>query len=429
MAYTIETRTVDGTAIFGFSPPALQGYWDGLTGAYDNIDQKASVVYEGSDWAAILWANNDDELLLEVEGWVGNATTDDLKGWDKIVINGTSFNRSAANTFSTLYSSSSSTYKIRTRWIWTGVSTSPFPNSTGVTVTWQHNGYAPTQGSISLNQIHQEAGGSSGTSVTINDADVRGKSWYGRLTTTPASGATQDFADFYYPRLMAGEHSGTTYPTRIWASGQSTTYGTSNRSGRCDARWIRQVHGGWNPPQRHAVIIGAAVQADGTDTIIYMALGAYNTGTTTRKYVSYGDTEYTASSLLTEVYRIPGVSADEVAMYSVSTLNGVDTSNGFYYQNEDPTTTSNFNQGPTWTGAAYLSTNSTTSFTSLSNTSYRYGRQFRALHITSDAEILSSYFAAHFRIILRKAPTSSAGYWTRDIGLNLRGDLYTDTTP
>jgi hypothetical protein len=32
----------------------------------------------------------------------------------------------------------------------------------------------PTSGSISLNQIHVEAGGGSGTSATINDSDIRG---------------------------------------------------------------------------------------------------------------------------------------------------------------------------------------------------------------------------------------------------------------
>ena len=31
----------------------------------------------------------------------------------------------------------------------------------------------PTSGAISLNQMHTEAGGTSGTEVSINDADIR----------------------------------------------------------------------------------------------------------------------------------------------------------------------------------------------------------------------------------------------------------------
>lgn len=48
----------------------------------------------------------------------------------------------------------------------------------------------PTSGAISLNQIHIEAGGSSGTSVSLNDADVR------RLKDG-SSGASSAFNSFY----------------------------------------------------------------------------------------------------------------------------------------------------------------------------------------------------------------------------------------
>lgn len=45
-------------------------------------------------------------------------------------------------------------------------------------------------GAISLNDIHVEAGGSSGTSVSINDADVRG-------LIGKSSGATMSFSEWY----------------------------------------------------------------------------------------------------------------------------------------------------------------------------------------------------------------------------------------
>ena len=47
-----------------------------------------------------------------------------------------------------------------------------------------------TSGAISLNDIHVEAGGTSGTTVSMNDADVRG-------LISKASGATMSFSEWY----------------------------------------------------------------------------------------------------------------------------------------------------------------------------------------------------------------------------------------
>ena len=47
-----------------------------------------------------------------------------------------------------------------------------------------------TSGAISLNQIHVEAGGSSGTTASLNDADIRG-------LIGKASGATMSFSEWY----------------------------------------------------------------------------------------------------------------------------------------------------------------------------------------------------------------------------------------
>ena len=64
-----------------------------------------------------------------------------------------------------------------------------------------------SSGAISLNDIHVEAGGSSGTSVGINDSDVRG-------LTGASSGASSSFSSFYgtsstWSRIMTVGHSGT----------------------------------------------------------------------------------------------------------------------------------------------------------------------------------------------------------------------------
>jgi len=48
----------------------------------------------------------------------------------------------------------------------------------------------PTSGPLSLNQIHIEAGGSSGTTASINDADIR-------ALIGKASGATMSFSEWY----------------------------------------------------------------------------------------------------------------------------------------------------------------------------------------------------------------------------------------
>ena len=50
----------------------------------------------------------------------------------------------------------------------------------------------PSSGQITLDQIHVEAGGTTQTLATIDDADIRGL-----LSPTPASGAEQGFDDYY----------------------------------------------------------------------------------------------------------------------------------------------------------------------------------------------------------------------------------------
>jgi hypothetical protein len=54
-----------------------------------------------------------------------------------------------------------------------------------------------TSGAISLDEIHEEAGGTSGTSATINDADIRGLTPASGYTIPTGSGTAIDFGDFY----------------------------------------------------------------------------------------------------------------------------------------------------------------------------------------------------------------------------------------
>ena len=54
-----------------------------------------------------------------------------------------------------------------------------------------------TSGAISLNDIHVEAGGSSGTTASLNDTDIRGLTAASGRTINSTQGTQIDFADFY----------------------------------------------------------------------------------------------------------------------------------------------------------------------------------------------------------------------------------------
>ena len=55
----------------------------------------------------------------------------------------------------------------------------------------------PTSGALSLNAIHIEAGGASGTTCTINDSDIRGLTPAAGKTINTGSGTTVSIDDFY----------------------------------------------------------------------------------------------------------------------------------------------------------------------------------------------------------------------------------------
>jgi len=74
----------------------------------------------------------------------------------------------------------------------------------------------PTSGPLSLNQIHIEAGGTSGTTASINDADIR-------VLIGKASGATMSFSEWY------GASSSTTI--NITISSNTNNYNLWNSKG------------------------------------------------------------------------------------------------------------------------------------------------------------------------------------------------------
>ena len=83
-------------------------------------------------------------------------------------------------------------------------------------------------GEISLNDIHVEAGGSSGTTATINDADIRGLTAASGYTIPTGSGTAIDFGDFYGASALSTMT--TTNYMRQASSGTTNFAGYSNRS-------------------------------------------------------------------------------------------------------------------------------------------------------------------------------------------------------
>ena len=55
----------------------------------------------------------------------------------------------------------------------------------------------PTSGALTLDQIHVEAGGSSGATSSLNDTDIRGLTAASGRTINSTQGTEIDFADFY----------------------------------------------------------------------------------------------------------------------------------------------------------------------------------------------------------------------------------------
>lgn len=89
-----------------------------------------------------------------------------------------------------------------------------------------------TTGTLSINEIHIEAGGSSGTTASLNDSDIRGLTPASGYSINTASGTTISIGDFYgasseiVARTVAGSSGGTypyigAYVANLLASSQS----------------------------------------------------------------------------------------------------------------------------------------------------------------------------------------------------------------
>ena len=84
----------------------------------------------------------------------------------------------------------------------------------------------PTEGTLTLNQIHIEAGGSSGTACFLNDSDIRGLTPASGKTINTTSGTAIEIGDFYGAAAETPINIPTTASNRI-----ITKYATENLSG------------------------------------------------------------------------------------------------------------------------------------------------------------------------------------------------------
>ncbi len=76
-----------------------------------------------------------------------------------------------------------------------------------------------TSGAISLNDIHVEAGGTSGTTAAINDSDIRG-------LIGKASGATMSFSEWYGASSMVWDMETYVFDTASSSSGTASASAT-----------------------------------------------------------------------------------------------------------------------------------------------------------------------------------------------------------
>ena len=88
----------------------------------------------------------------------------------------------------------------------------------------------PTSGALSLNAIHVEAGGSSGTTCSLNDSDIRGLTAAAGKTINSTLGTAVDFGDFYGASSVSSFTMGMVVGSQITTS--TPQYGTPSTTAK-----------------------------------------------------------------------------------------------------------------------------------------------------------------------------------------------------
>ena len=88
----------------------------------------------------------------------------------------------------------------------------------------------PTSGALTLDQIHVEAGGTTGTTCSLNDSDIRGLNAASGRTINSTLGTNIDFADFYgassasTPLIASGTAGTKQITTGVGKAATTTTF-------------------------------------------------------------------------------------------------------------------------------------------------------------------------------------------------------------
>lgn len=385
MAVTISQFTISTTDIFGFSPPVFAGFSDVIGSATINQSEKYLVAFGGNGVRGLYWQDSTSKINFEVYGIHENS------GWDYITINGVNYNRSSATYGGAIVSdNSSANYPSPpptggeeggpyTRWSW-AASSFPFASSaSGATQAMyvKHSGSMPASGALSLNTIHTVAGGSSGTSVGLNDSDVRALNWYNTVAGSPiASGGENAIKEYYYP-CNVGENQGYTRRRLFSTTSNDLNYKLASANADIDNASVNAA----------ATIAkcGMTVEFDGTNTRLRYHLlstgnftGSGATITLTNQYwnaeASGTGSPQTYSAVTNDAITFQGVQVIQAALltsqHNVSLATGTQNPGGGQIgQSIFPMTGGGF-------GETVMATNSINSFVSTAaNTAY--GRSFQ----------------------------------------------------
>ena len=386
MAVTISQFTISTFDIFGFSPPALAGFSDVLgSNPYTTINQseKYLVAFGGNGVRLLLWQNNYSTLTFQVYGIHENA------GWDYITVNGVNYNRSSA-TYGGAITADNSSFNYPnapptdgeeggpyTSWVWSGVSSFPFASSASSAtevIYVKHSGSMPASGPLSLNTIHTVAGGSSGTSVGLNDSDVRALNWYNTVAGSPiASGGKNAMQEYYYP-CNVGENQGYTRRRLPSTTSNSLNYKLSLND-------LNYVTRGDFPVETY-LTVGMSIEFDGTDTRLRFWHGNLITNNNTTVYTNTLTSQYwnaeatgtanpvTYSSSANNAILFEGVQVKQAALLTSQHNESIDTG---VNANNSNKATAEYNQAQF--GFTLMPTNSITSFVDTASGT-AYGRAF-----------------------------------------------------
>ena len=374
MAVTISTFTIPTEDIFGFVPPAFAGFSDQIGDG--TITNGEVVAFGGNGVRGLYWQGSNDRLNFEVYGIHEN------DGWDYITVNGVNYNRSSATyggaiTFNGTASNNYTKGGIFTSWYWTGVSSFPFASSaSGATQAMyvRHSGSKPASGPLSLNTIHTIAGGSSGTSVGLNDSDVRALNWYNTVVGSPiASGGKNAMQEYYYP-CNVGENQGDQRRRLFSTTSNDLNYKLSLN----DLNYVTRG----DFPVTTYLTVGMSIEFDGTDTRLRFWHGNLITNNNTQVITNTLTSQYwnsltsgtanpvTYSSSANNAILFEGVQVKQAALLTSQHNESIDTGKNANNSNK---ATAQYNQAQF--GFTLMPTNSITSFVDTASGT-AYGRAF-----------------------------------------------------